>query len=344
MSVYQHRNSPFWQFDFQLKGYRFSGSTEVPVTRPKREAETIEATERWAAERIVAAIREEGRKPMTFAAAADRWWAEVGQHGREADLPTAIAWLKGQFGDKPLHLIGNVDVAVAIEARRQHRIPAGRGKDGTQLTRAIGPRTVNRTVTLLMRRIVKRAQKNWDAVIFREPNWRDHLLAEAKRPIREISIAEEEAIEAVEGSYHAIRRLTVIMGLRKREALLTWPQVDFENRLVRIIGKGGIPRSIPMTREIYEILWAERGRHPTWVFTFVAQKTRTCPKTERKYVKGERYPVTYWGLSSHRRRTWPKAGVKARYALDRQPQSHSTTTRPFGDHDDVTLLRGGHDR
>lgn len=250
---------------------------------------------------------------MTFAAAADRWWAEVGRRGKEADLETAIGWLKGQLGGKALHLIGNADVAAAVEARREHRMNAGRTRDGRQLTRMIGPRTVNRTVPLLMRRIVKRAQKNWDAVIFREPNWRDHLLPEPKRPIREISIAEEEAIEAVEGSYHAIRRLTVIMGLRKREALLTWPQVDFENRLVRIVGKGGIPRTIPMTREAYAILWGERGRDPMWVFTFVAEKTRTCPKTGRDYVKGKRYPVTYWGLSSHRRRRWPKAGVQARY-------------------------------
>jgi integrase len=250
---------------------------------------------------------------MTFAAAADRWWAEVGQHGREVDLPTAIAWLKGQIGEKALHLISNADIATAIEARRLHQINAGCGKDGTQLTRQIGPRTINRTVPLLIRRIMRRAMKAWDAVVFREPNWGEHLLPEPKRPIREISIAEEEAIEAIEGSYHAIRRLTLIMGLRKREALLTWPQVDFENRLVRVIGKGGIPRSVPMSREAYALLWAERGRDPVWVFTFVAQRTRRCPKTGRELIKGGHYPITYWGLSTHRRRIWPKAGVKARY-------------------------------
>jgi integrase len=83
--------------------------------------------------------------------------------------------------------------------------------------------------------------------------------------------------------------------------------------VVRIIGKGGMPRLMPMSQEAYQILWAERGRDPIWVFTFVAEKTRRCPKTGRHYVKGERYPITYWGLSSHRRRVWPKAGVKARY-------------------------------
>ena len=129
----------------------------------------------------------------------------------------------------------------AITERRTHQIRAGHDRDGTQLWRPIGPRTVNRTVPLLLRRIFRRAVRLWDVVIFREPNWTEHLLAETKRPIREITLAEEEAIEALEGSYHAIRRLTVIMGLRKRESLLTWPQVDFENRLVRDHRQGRDP-------------------------------------------------------------------------------------------------------
>jgi integrase len=314
VSVYQHRNSPYWQFDFQRAGYRFCGSTEVSKTKPKREAEAVEAQERRAAERLIEAVRRSGRQPMTFAAAADRWWNEVGQHSAETDLLGALEWLKTRIGPtKALHLVGNDDVTRAITERRTHQIRAGRDRDGTQLWRPIGPRTVNRTVPLLLRRIFRRAVRLWDVVIFREPNWTEHLLAETKRPIREITLAEEEAIEALEASYHAIRRLTVIMGLRKRESLLTWPQVDFENGLVRIIGKGGIPRLMPMSQEAYQILWAERGRDPVWVFTFVAEKTRRCPKTGRQYVRGERYPITYWGLSSHRRRVWPRAGVKARY-------------------------------
>jgi integrase len=314
MSVYRHKNSPFWQFDFQCSGYRFSGSTEVSKTKPKREAKAVEAQERRAAERLIGEVRQSGRQPMTFAVAADRWWSEVGQHSAETDLHGALEWLKAHFGPaKPLHLIANDDVTRAITERRTHQVRASRADDGAQLWRPIGPRTVNRTVTLLLRRIFRRAVRLWDVVVFREPNWTEHLLAEPRRPIREITLAEEEAIEQIEASYHAIRRLTVIMGLRKRESLLTWPQIDFENRVVRIIGKGGMPRLMPMSQEAYQILWAERGRDPIWVFTFVAEKTRRCPKTGRHYVKGERYPITYWGLSSHRRRVWPKAGVKARY-------------------------------
>jgi DNA repair photolyase len=48
------------------------------------------------------------------------------------------------------------------------------------------------------------------------------------------------------------------------------------------------------------------------VFTFVAERTRRCPKTGRKFIKGQRYPMTYYGIGTNKRRKWPKAGVDAR--------------------------------
>ena len=33
----------------------------------------------------------------------------------------------------------------------------------------------------------------------------------------------------------------------------------------------------------------------------------------QKFIKGKRYPWTYWGVSSARRRDWPKAGIKANF-------------------------------
>lgn len=299
MSVYRHRNAPCWQFDFIRDGHRFSGSTGIAKGRPKREAQ-----ERRAADRIIEEIRRAGREPLSFATAVEHWWSEVGQHGAEADLRKVLDWLKVQLGDRPLHLIGNSEISEAVTARRAHVRVNGH---------PIAPRTVNRTVPLLLRRIFRRARKNWDAIILREPDGSEHLLAEPRRPMRELSVAEEEAIAEVEGCYHALRRIALIMGLRKREALLTWPQIDFEQQLVRIVGKGKIPRTVPMTKEAYGILWAERGRDPVAVFTFVAEKTRRCPRSGRQYVKGQRYPITYWGLSTHRRRRWKKAGVDARF-------------------------------
>jgi integrase len=93
--------------------------------------------------------------------------------------------------------------------------------------------------------------------------------------------------------------------------LLTWPQVDFDLRVIRIVGKGGVPAILPITQRAYQILWKLRGNHPVWVFTFVAQRTRPCPKTGQHFIKGQRYPITYYGLGSNKRK-WAKAGVVAR--------------------------------
>jgi integrase len=314
MSVYKHRNSPFWQFDFQRAGYRFSGSTEVRKSRPKREAEAVEAQECRAAERLVEALRGSGRKPLTLGAACDRWWQEIGRFGKETDLEGALAWLKAEIGpSKHLHAITGDDVAQAVAARRRHTKRSGTDERGRPLYVTIGARAINRTVPLLLRRVMRRAQKKWDAVVLREPDWSEHLLPEPKRAIRELSDADEEAIEKIEASYHAIRKLATIMGLRKREVILTWPQVDFEAAVVRVAGKGGIPRIVPMSREAYEILWGERGRDPLWVFTYVALKTHPRHRHGQGTVKGARYPITYAGLTSQHRRAWPKAGVKARF-------------------------------
>jgi integrase len=315
MSVYRHKKSPVWQYDFWIDTFRFYGSTDVPKDRPKRDAQAYEADERRKAVELVEVTKRENREPMTLATACARWWDEVGQHGKEVDLQKALAWLCEQIGGKRgLHTIRGDDIARAVAARRRDLVRAGRDEKAHQLYRPISARTVNRTVTLLMKRVMFRARDTWSVVTLSMPNWGEHLLKEKKRPIREVTLEEEARIESVErDDYRAIRRFATITGLRLNEVLLTWPQVDFENAVVRVIAKGDEPRVVPLSREAYGLLWAERGRHDEFVFTFVAKKTRTCPHTGQRYERGRRYPITYYGLSTQRRREWKKAGVDARF-------------------------------
>jgi len=314
MSVYRHYGSPNWRFDFELGGYRFSGVTDVPKDRPKCEAQEFEKAERRKAVELVEAAKRANRAPLTLAIAAERWWHEVGQYTQETDLEDALEWLVDQIGGKRgLHTIRDDDVAKAVAARRTHLVKAGHDDKGKQLYRPISARTVNRTVVFLLRRILLRARDKWNIVIFKMPEWSEHTLKEKKRPIRELMIEEENRISAIEGDYGGVREFATITGLRLDEVLLAWTQVDFDNAVVRLIAKGNEPRIVPLSKRAYAILWGERGRHPEWVFTFVAKRTRKCPKTGQKYIKGQRYPITYWGPSTHRRRAWQKAGVKARW-------------------------------
>lgn len=309
MSVYRVSKSPYYQFDFQIKGYRFYGSTEK---RNERDAKEVEKAKRAEAVRLVNDTIETGRKPMTVGTACIRWWNEVGKHGSDPDLERALGWLAGQIG--PLVLLHDVTddiVSTAVEARRGHVKKAGRDPKGVQLYKPISNRTINKTVPSLLSRVFTRARKNWNVTILQEPDWRQHWLPEAKRPIRELSTTEQSTIEGLGADYADLWEFATIMGLRRREILLTWPQVDFDLSVIRIIGKGGIPAVLPLTRRAYEILWKLRGNHPTWVFTFLAQRTRPCPKTGREFIKGQRYPITYYGIGSDKRK-WAKAGVHAR--------------------------------
>jgi integrase len=164
-----------------------------------------------------------------------------------------------------------------------------------------------------LRRVVRRARDNWNAAIVREPVWKNHRLKEKRQHVREISAAAESTLDQVEDSDFAeLRRLGIITGLRRRDVLLTWSQVDFELGVIRVIAKGGVPRVLPLSAEAYAILWKRRGQHPQFVFTFKAQRTfKKHPKDGEERIKGQRYPMTYYGLGSNKRK-WKKAGVVAR--------------------------------
>lgn len=325
MSVFRVRGSPYYQFDFQIEHYRFYGSTKK---RNEREAEDVEKAKRAEAVRLIKEAREAGRAPMTVGVACDRWWKEIGQYGSDPDLERALEWLKGELGAKVmLHDVNDDMISRAVQKRRDCVMKSGREKIvlpprkgsrrkfalGKQLYRPISNRTVNKTVPSLLRRVMNRARKAWSAVIFKEPEWKEHFLPERKKKVREITVAEDEKLDEVESREFAeLREFAEIMGLRRREMLLTWPQVDFDLATISVLGKGRIWATLPLSGRAYAILWALRGNDPNFVFTFIAQRTRRCPKTCRDFVKGQRYPMTYYGIGTNRRRRWPKAGVDAR--------------------------------
>jgi integrase len=83
--------------------------------------------------------------------------------------------------------------------------------------------------------------------------------------------------------------------------------------VVNVQVKGGAWRAVPLTKEAYAILWRRRGHHPTAVFTSQAKRNwRSGRHPDDRRMKGERHPITYEGLGSHKSRSWHKAGVKAR--------------------------------
>lgn len=76
MSVYRPQGSPFYQYDFQMRGRRFHGSTKC---KGRREAEAVEKGERERAKELLR-ISTGGAEALTLDVAAGRYWNEVGAH------------------------------------------------------------------------------------------------------------------------------------------------------------------------------------------------------------------------------------------------------------------------
>lgn len=292
MSVYKHKDSPFYHFDFEYKRRRFHGSTGCTN---KREAETFERVERDRAKQEVR--RAAGGLSSSLDYVAGRYWNEVGQHHAGADTTWRdIERLVKYFGAaKLLTEITDDDVARLVAWRRGHRVTRhGKGLKNAAAAPLIAPATVNRSTTEVLKKLFTRA-KAWRIQFEHEPDWQLHWLKEPEERVRELHGGEADQLDdATRDDYRPILEFTAVSGLRMNECLLRWSEVNWDARMIEKQGKGGTRVRVPITDTIREILWPLRGRHETMVFTYVAKRSRK----PQGLVKGARYPITYSGLKS----------------------------------------------
>lgn len=303
MSVYRPKNSPYYQFDFELGGHRFFGTTRLTS---RREAEQFEALERVAAKTRVDALRAAKNGPLTLDLAIDRYWTEVGQHKvNKDDLWRDLGRIVDYFGgNRLLSDITDDDVAKLVAWRRGHRIPRKRKKPSKTPEPLITPATVNRTATKVLQRVFTRARDTWRIALPNAPHWRTHLLPEPAERIRELHDAEDDALsDVIWPDYEILRQFSLASGLRMAESLLHWSQVNFGEGFIARTGKGGQVVRLPITPEMREILMSRKGHHADMVFTYTAKRA-----TQGRSRKA-RYPITRSGLKTHWRRSKAKAGI-----------------------------------
>jgi integrase len=303
MSLYRPKASPFYHYDFQMRGRRFHGSTEC---KSRREAETVERGERERAKEALK-VATGGTEALTIDLAAGRYWTEVGKHHADA----AGTWrdierLIGYFGkDKCLVDISNDDVAKLVVWRRGHRVK-GKAKDrqGREVP-FVAQATVNRSTTQVLQKLFTRAKQNWGMRFDKEPNWKNHRLKEPDERVRELQGDEARRIDgAMRYDYKPFFDFTRASGLRLRECLLRWSEVDWTAGQIKKPGKGGRTVVVPITSIIRRILWPLRGQHDVMVFTYVAARTL------RGKIKGRRYPLTINGVKTQWKRIRAKANVE----------------------------------
>jgi integrase len=288
MSVYKRpAKSPFYYYEFQLNGQRFSGSTGY---RGKPEARQVERQRRAEAEAALRAQSRSHSAPLTVDLAAERLWIERGQHYRgnaQKTFKAALAWLVRELGpNRLLTEISNGLVAELVALRR------GGG---------VSNATANRTVTEPLRRLLLRAESAWEQQV-PKINWTVHLLPEPAERVRELSADEEARIlPELAPDYRDVVLFSLISGCRLGECVnLRWPDVDWGNREITIRGKGtgGAPKveKIPLTGAMRELLWPRRAHHREWVFTYPTREGRVH--------------LTYEGMKSAWRRAIERAGVE----------------------------------
>lgn len=309
MSVYKPKGRDCYVYDFEFRGARFRGSTEVAS---KREALAVqkrvrEQVRRDAEKQEAARAAFRGDAPLTIGLATARWWNEVGKHHVNSDttwanLERIVAW----FGSpRRLDEITDNDLAEWIAARRGERIK-GREllKDGTAAP-LVKTSTVNRSTIEPLRKIFSHARKAWKLRIDSEPDWAAHRLPEAGEQQAELKASDQDRIipELGDGYRDAVM-FALASGLRLSNCILRWDQVDWEGGRIKVTQKGNRPHSLPISREMRAILSACKGHDAEWVFTFPLRR-----RSSARRVLGVRYPVTYYGLQIEWRRTAEALGV-----------------------------------
>src|SRR5262245_37265608 len=116
------------------------------------------------------------------------------------------------------------------------------------------------------------------------------MLPVPSAPVAWLPDDEADRLEAeARGDYRTFITFARASGLRLRECLLRWDEVDWSARQIRKLGKGGRLVTVPITSEIREILWPLQGHHPEMVFTVI------CEHGGRGRIRGHSGPTATHG-------------------------------------------------
>jgi len=306
VSIYRDKRSPYYQFDFQIDGHRFHGSTKCTS---RKDAERFETLERQKAAALVKATKR-SRASLAIDDVAARLWDDTAQYDAEPkSTETNLARLIGYFG--PAKSLTDIDHKAAkdlVAWRRGHRV-SRRGKltkEQRELLPLISNATVNRSASKVLQRLFTFAKAE-GAIFENEPKWGDLWLQEPEERVRELRTEEADAFDdAMRDDYEPFFDFARASGMRLKECVtLRWSEVDFGARQIVRTGKGGRRVVFPITPAVREILFPLQGQHSEFVFTYVA----IYGNRRLGRVRGQRYPLTYNGAKTAWQRLRALSGV-----------------------------------
>jgi integrase len=262
--IFKRPRSPYWHYDFIVRGRRFSGSTQTE--------------QRPVAEAIVAKIRADavlqsalGQKPrLTLDQAFMKYWSEDAcRLNTASDIERGLVNLSAIGSEVGLHEVTDGVVAAYVARRRADKVILRNGKRGERL---VSPATVNRETDLL-RAVLNLARRRWGVEVG-SVDWKAHRLREPAP--RETYLTPEQADSLLlEAAPHLKGPLLFALytGARRGNIeALDWSQIDLKARLVRFRQKsklpGGKPHTVPLAEPLFLYLanLNPRSSGPVWLY------------------------------------------------------------------------------
>lgn len=314
MGIYKTSKSPYWQYDFQVRGRRYHGSTGLAAKR--------------AAEQFVAKLRTEAAagihaKPgITLDEAFGLWWANKGQFQRTAKTA------EGQM-ERLLNALGRSTPVTSVTPGKLDDYVAKRRK-------LVENATVNREIELY-RRVWRYIQDRDEFDIGKEIKWSKLKLPEPKERVRELSPDEEARLMAVLNTdLGAMVEFAELSGQRKTAIIsLLWSNVDFDNKVAKFKIKAEADgwHTIPLTARMIEII-RSRPRVCPQVFTYECKRSAPPIRRGNQVLpgrkKGERYPFSKQGWTREWRAALKAAGIEDFRFHDLRHTAGSRITRACG--------------
>lgn len=296
MSVYKPATSRFYQYDFQYKGKRYTGSTGVETVR---KAEDVERKVRA----DVALGLYDDQAGMTLDEGAGRWWQEVGKHRASArQLEHRLEILCRLVGPKTrLVDITTKVVGRAIEKRRGEGYTRAPGKDAKRYD--LSNATVNADIVKPLRRILNRARRTWEVKGLPEIDWEALILPEKETDII-IYTADQQRAWLAECDVNAAMVLTLLLTYGFRFGEIFFPPAayipDGPSLVLNNRKKGS--HLVPLRAVDARQIAARAGR---------AQAAELDTIWFEEDAKGDLKPITYQAMQSRLRKAAKRAGLTA---------------------------------
>lgn len=251
MSVHKRAGSPYYRYDFIVKGRRFTGSTK---TTSRREAERVEREER---ERALTAVKEAVRSTYSLSEACSIYWQEKGRLGRgkwQEDTARYLQQICKAIGEEiSIGTLGDTQVNQFVQARLKNFAP-GRGHA-----------VINRSLAVF--RAMHNYVQDFHEQKVKPIKWSRHMRDEPEERVRWLTPEELERLLACLPEHARVAvAWSVYTGMRLSATYnLTWAAIDFAKAECVIVKKGGKHQTIFLSADAM-LLLAELPRSGPFVF------------------------------------------------------------------------------